>query len=351
MLMTFRWYGEKDPVTLAQIRQIPSVQGIVSALHDLPVGDVWPVQEIRRHKRLIEAAGMKWSVVESVPVHESIKMGDTGRDRYIEQYCQTLRHLSQEGIRTVCYNFMPLFDWLRTSTAFLLPDGSTTLAYNEAEVDESALLRGDLRLPAWNLSEQRDELTSMMHFYRALTKEQLWENLNYFLRAVMPCAKEYGIDMAIHPDDPPWSVLGLPRIIGGRESYERLVAAFDDDCNGICFCSGSLGSNPDNDLSDIIHFMGGKGRIHFVHLRNVLITGPQSFYESGHLSVNGSVDMYHIMKDLYDVGFRGPVRPDHGRMIWGESGNPGYGLFDRALGAMYLSGIGEAIEKGLGATV
>jgi mannonate dehydratase len=345
MQLSFRWFGPSDPVTLQKIRQIPGMKGIVTSLYDVPVGEVWKPEEIAQLKDTVEEAGFRITVIESVPVHEDIKMGLPSRDKYIENYQATLRNLAQAGITTVCYNFMPLFDWLRTSLTYSLPDGSTTLAYNDEEVDETALLSGKLRLPAWNLDTQRDKLIYMLNFYREMTPEQLWENLDYFVKAVMPVAKECGIKMTIHPDDPPWSVLGIPRIIVDHTSLDRLMSLYDDECNGICFCSGSLGANGQNDLPRMVRYFGGMGRIHFVHLRNIKRFAERSFYESGHLSAEGSVDMYELMKALHEVGYSGPVRPDHGRMIWDETGNPGYGLFDRALGAAYLNGLWEAITK------
>jgi mannonate dehydratase len=345
MQLSFRWYGLSDPVTLQHIRQIPGMRGIVTSLYHLPVGEVWSYEEIVELKHRVEESGMYISVIESVPVHEDIKMGLSSRDKYIEVFLTTLKNLARAGLTTVCYNFMPLFDWLRTSLEYRLPDGSTTLAYNDDEVDEQALLSGSLRLPAWNLSDQRDELVRMFNFYRDMSDEQLWSNLDYFIQAVMPVAKELGIKMAIHPDDPPWSVVGIPRIIVDHASLTRLTKLYDDPCNGVCFCSGSLGARADNDLPAMIRDLGNQGRIHFVHLRNVKRTGERSFYESGHLSEEGSVDMFEIMKAMHEVGFSGPVRPDHGRMMWGETGNPGYGLYDRAMGAAYLNGLWEAITK------
>ncbi|WAH36035.1 mannonate dehydratase [Alicyclobacillus dauci] len=345
MKLSFRWYGDTDPVTLEQIRQIPGMQGIVTSLYDVPAGDVWPLDGILRLKTSVEDAGLELTVIESVPVHEDIKMGRSSRDRYIENYQNTLRNLARAGIDTVCYNFMPMFDWLRTSLEYRLPDGSTTLAYKDDEVDEEALLSGRLRLPAWNFSSQRDELMEMYRFYQNMTPEELWANLEYFARAVMPVAKECGQKMTIHPDDPPWPVVGIPRIIVDRASLDRLMSIYDDPSNGICFCSGSLGASAENDLPAMMRHFGRKGRIHFVHLRNVRRTDNKSFYESGHLSRDGSVDMYELMEAMHEAGVTVPVRPDHGRMVWGETGNPGYGLFDRAMGAAYLNGLWEAISK------
>lgn len=345
MQLSFRWYGPNDSVTLSQIRQIPGMQGIVTALHDVPAGQVWPQEDVLRLRGQVEDAGLTLSVIESVPVHEDIKMGLPSRDAYIENYQSSLVNIAAAGIDTVCYNFMPLFDWLRTSLAYALPDGSTTLAYDDAQVSEAALLSGQLNLPAWNLTSDHGELIRILDFYKRVSPEQLWEHLEYFVQAVLPVAKANGIKLVIHPDDPPWSVVGIPRIIVDEPSVERFLKLYDAPCHGLCFCSGSFGASEANDLPAMIRRFGSMGRIHFVHLRNVKRTGPHSFYESGHLSAEGSLDMHALMSALSDIGYEGPVRPDHGRMVWGESGKPGYGLYDRALGATYLSGLWEGIGK------
>ncbi|MCL6548414.1 MAG: mannonate dehydratase [Alicyclobacillus sp.] len=345
MQLSFRWYGPTDSITLDKIRQIPGMKGIVTALYEIPPGEVWPYDQVAELKGRVEDAGMTITVVESVPVHEDVKMGLDTRDRYIENYVASLENIARCGIQTVCYNFMPLFDWLRTTLEYRLPDGSLTLAYFDEEVDPDAVFSGRLRLPAWNLDTDRERLERMLDFYRRLSPEQLWENLAYFLEAVVPTASRLGIQLAIHPDDPPWSVAGIPRIIVNHQSFRRLISLCDDPANGVCFCSGSLGASEDNNLPVILRDLGERGRLHFVHLRNVKRVGPRSFYESGHLTADGSVDMYELMCVLQEVGYNGPVRPDHGRMIWGETGKPGYGLYDRALGAAYLNGLWEAVSR------
>ncbi|MCL6443245.1 MAG: mannonate dehydratase [Alicyclobacillus sp.] len=345
MKLSFRWYGHDDPVTLANIRQIPGIKGIVSAVYDIPVGEVWPIERIEQLKRDIEAYGLELSVIESVPVHEDIKLGRPTRDQYLENFCKTLRNLASCGIRVVCYNFMPLFDWVRTSLRYELPDGSNTLAYDDVMVDGLNLLAPDKPLPAWNTSYGKDEVAELYAIYREMPEETLWENLRCFVEAVMPTAEACGIRMAIHPDDPPWPVLGLPRIVTNQANLERLLRMYRGQNHGLCLCAGSLGSAAENDVPAMARQFGSAGRIHFVHLRNVRRTGPKSFYESGHLSADGSVDMYAVVKTLADTGFDGPVRPDHGRMVWGETGNPGYGLFDRAMGAAYINGLWEAATK------
>lgn len=340
MYMTFRWYGARDPVTLQQIRQIPVVEGIVTALYDVPAGLLWDEEQIDALKRDIEAAGLRFAVVESLPVHEDIKLGRPSREALIETYAENVRRLARAGVEVICYNFMPLFDWFRTDLAMPLPDGSTALSY------EHALLAGiddpfSFDLPAWLPVEQPEALKEA---YRTTGEAALWDNLAYFLERVVPIAEEAGLRLGLHPDDPPWSIYGLPRIITDEAALARVLALVDSPANGLTFCTGSLGANPANDLPRMIRRFGA--RIHFAHCRNVRLTGAQSFHESAHPSACGSVDMAAVMRAYRDVGFTGPMRPDHGRMIWDETGIPGYGLYDRALGAMYLSGLWEGFSNG-----
>lgn len=346
MELTFRWYGDDDPVTLDEIRQIPGMKGIVSAIYDIPVGEIWPLEKIRELKEKIEAKGLELTVIESVPVHEDIKLGLDSRDKYISNYQQTLRNLGKAGIKVVCYNFMPVFDWTRSELDYELEDGSNALIYKEETVQKMDPLSGELELPGWDTSYSKEGLRELMEMYHELDEEDLWANLKYFLEKVIPTAEEAEIKMAIHPDDPPWSIFGLPRIITNKENLERFIKLVDSPNNGLTLCTGSLGVDPNNNIPELVRYFGAKGRIHFAHLRNIKITGEKGFEESAHLSESGSLDMYEIMKAYYEVGFEGPLRPDHGRMIWGETGRPGYGLYDRALGAVYLNGIWEALEKG-----
>ena len=343
MEMTFRWYGDDDPVTLEKIRQIPGMTGIVSAIYDVPVGEVWPEEKIKELKEKVENAGLKLSVIESVPVHEDIKMGTGDRDRYIENYCQTLRNLSKFGIDCVCYNFMPVFDWTRSDLAHELPDGSNALVYYKDQVAHMDPVKGDLTLPGWDASYTKDSLARLLESYSKITEEDMWNNLKYFLDRVIKVAEEVHIKMAIHPDDPPWSIFGLPRIITNKKNLERFLKLYDSKYNGLTLCSGSLGVTDSNDVVDMIYSFSD--RIHFAHVRNVKITEEGSFEESAHLSCCGSLDIVKIMKAYHDTGFTGYVRPDHGRMIWGETGRPGYGLYDRALGVTYINGIWETLEK------
>lgn len=345
MKMTFRWYGPDDPVTLCKIRQIPRMTGIVSAVYTVPVGEVWPQEDIQRLKKAAEENGLAFEVVESVPVHEDIKLGAAGSERLIENYCENIRRLGKAGVKCICYNFMPVFDWLRSELARELPDGSRALAYDNEAVLRLNPLELELSLPGWDESYTREELRKLMACYSEVDEETLWRNLERFLKQVIPVCEEYGVKMAIHPDDPPWPVFGLPRIITGEKSYDRLFNLVKSKANGITLCFGSLGANPCNDLEGLIRKYGPEGRIHFVHARNIRLTGERSFEESAHPTGCGSLDMYALLKALVETGFTGYMRPDHGRMIWGEQGRPGYGLFDRALGAVYLTGLWEGIER------
>ena len=305
-------------------------------------------------KQEVEAAGLTIAGIESVNIHDAIKIGSPDREHYIENYITTLERLGQEGIRMVCYNFMPVFDWTRTELARKREDGSTVLAYTQSAVDaiepekmfES--IAGDMNgtvMPGWE-PERMAKVKELFELYKDVDDEKLFENLKYFLERIMPTCDKYDINMAIHPDDPAWSVFGLPRIIINKDNKKnilRMMEMVDNPHNGITFCSGSYGTNLENNLPDMIRSL--KGRIHFAHVRNLRFNTPTDFEEAAHLSDDGSFDMYEIMKALYDIGFEGPIRPDHGRMIWGEVAMPGYGLYDRALGATYLNGLWEAITK------
>ncbi|TBW41159.1 mannonate dehydratase [Siculibacillus lacustris] len=344
MKMTFRWYGKDDPVTLDNIRQIPGMTGVVSAVYDVPVGEVWPPERIRALVDEVHAHGLALEVIESVPVHEDIKLGKPSRDRLIANYGETLRNLAAYGIKVVCYNFMPMFDWTRTTLDMKLPDGSSTLAFDAAAIEKIDPKQG-IRLPGWDASYTPDELRDLLAEYAHVDEAKLRDNLAYFLRGVIPVAKEVGIAMAIHPDDPPRPIFGLPRIVKNREDLARILDVVDDPANGLTLCSGSLGSDVGNDVAALVREFGGRGRIHFAHLRNVKVDASGSFHETGHRSADGSLDMAEIVRAYHDTGFTGYVRPDHGRMIWGETGRPGYGLYDRALGAVYLAGLWEGIDK------
>jgi len=335
--MTFRWFGRADPIPLAHIRQIPGVQGVVSALYDVPVGDTWPKSRLEQLQDDIADAGLRLAVVESIPVHEDIKLGRPTRDRLIANYCESVRAMGELGVRVLCYNFMPVFDWMRTDLAMRLPDGSTALAY-----DDAALTRMDVDLPGWATSYTAGELRGLLAAYGDMDAERLWDHFAYFLERVVPVAEQAGVRMAIHPDDPPWSIFGLPRIICRGADLERLVKLVDRPANGVTFCTGSLGALPENDLPAMVRRLGS--RIHFAHCRNVRVTGERKFHETPHPS--GDVSLADVLRAFRDTGFAGPMRPDHGRMIWGEQGRAGYGLYDRALGATYLEGLWEGLAGG-----
>ncbi|MDO4623232.1 MAG: mannonate dehydratase [Eubacteriales bacterium] len=352
MEMTLRWYGSKfDTVTLEQIRQIPGVTGVITTLYDTQPGEVWSIERIREMKKEVAVAGLRVAGIESVNVHDAIKTGAPERDQYIDNYIETLENLGKEDIHLVCYNFMPVFDWTRTELARVRPDGSTVLAYTQEAVDaldpEKMFdsISGDMNgsvMPGWE-PERMAKVKELFEMYKDIDDEKLFENLKYFLERIMPVCDKYDINMAIHPDDPAWSVFGLPRIIINKKNIQRMMKMVDNPHNGVTFCSGSYGTNLENDLPDMIRSL--KGRIHFAHVRNLKFHSPTNFEEAAHLSSDGSFDMYEIVRALYEIGFDGPIRPDHGRMIWGEKAMPGYGLYDRALGAAYINGLWEAVEK------
>ncbi|MEP6857846.1 MAG: mannonate dehydratase [Gemmatimonadales bacterium] len=345
-MITFRWFGQRDPIPLTYIRQIPAVRGIVGALFDIPVGEPWPLERIAALRDEVERHDMSLAVVESIPVHEDIKLGRPTRDVLIDNYCESVRNMGRAGVPVLCYNFMPVFDWTRTDLARRLDDGSTALAFDETALAKIDLSRGTADLPGWATAYTADQLKKLLAAYSSVSEDKLWENFAYFLERVVPVAASSGVRMALHPDDPPWSIFRLPRIIVDGAALERVTSIVDNPANGITFCAGSLAADPKNDLASIIRGLGAKGRIHFAHCRNIKRTGIHSFQETAHPSGIGDIDMRAVLSALNDTGFAGPIRSDHGRMIWGEEGQPGYGLHDRALGAMYLHGLWEGITGG-----
>lgn len=346
MKLTFRWYGEKDSIPLEYISQIPNMSGVVTAVYDEPVGGVWKDSSLASLKAAAGRHGLKMEVIESIPVHEDIKMGTGKRDLYIENYCKNLEAVARAGVKCVCYNFMPVFDWLRTDMYHKNADGSTSLSYSYD--DFVKIDPNNLHLPGWDESYGADELQGLLKAYRNISHEQLFDNLVYFLKRVIPVCERTGVVMAIHPDDPPWDVFGLPRIVSCESDLDRMFAAVPSVHNGLTLCSGSFGAGRKNDLVRMAAKYASQNRVHFVHLRNVLYTDDKdSFCETGHFSGGGSLDMAAIVKALVENGFDGYVRPDHGRNIFGENGKPGYGLYDRALGAAYINGLFEATEKNI----
>ena len=353
--MTLRWYGEgNDSVTLEQIRQIPGVAGVITALHDIPAGEAWTYEDVMKRKQEVEAKGLKLCGVESINVHEDIKIGLPTRDKLIEDYCKSLEAVGKAGIHLVCYNFMPVFDWTRTDLAMPLEDGSTALAYDSSIIDgidasemfdriEKA--SGGFVMPGWE-PNRRDEIMDLFDKYKDVTADKLRENFKYFLDGIIPTCEEVGVKMACHPDDPGWPIFGLPRITHDQAGFDRMVKLHDSPCNTLCLCTGSLGSNVQNDIPAMVRHFGEMNRIGCLHVRNIKHLGSdRRFRESSHLSSDGDLDMYEIMKAAYETCPDTYIRPDHGRMIWDEIGRPGYGLYDRALGIAYLNGLWEAIDK------
>ena len=346
MKLSFRWYGDSDPVTLEYISQIPAVRSVVSAVYDVKPGEVWPQESLEAMTRACKRAGLVFDVVESIPVHEDIKLGRGGVDKYLDAYCENIRRCAKHGVKCVTYNFMPVFDWTRTQLDKKAADGSTSLVMYWDQMRGLDPLKDDIHLPGWDSSYTQNEVRELIAAYVALGREGLWKNLEKFLKKVIPVAEECGVQMAIHPDDPPYPIFGLPRIITCEENLDRLLKLYDSPANSLCLCTGSLGCAASNDVVAMVKKYAALDRIAFMHIRNVKILDDGSFEERAHPSSCGSLDIYEIVRALVDEGFDGYVRPDHGRMIWGESGKPGYGLFDRALGAAYINGLFEAYEKG-----
>ncbi|MBR6898482.1 MAG: mannonate dehydratase [Lachnospiraceae bacterium] len=349
MKMSFRWYGHgNDSISLADIKQIPGVDEIVWALHRKLPGEVWDVSEIQKAAEEISSYGFGLSVVESVNVCDEIKTAGPCRDLYIENYLKTLKNLSLFGVKVVCYNFMPVFDWTRTDLFHPLADGSNALFYEKARIKQdpeemAAYIVSGARgytMPGWE-PERLADLKRLFRIYKEIDKEALWDNLKYFLEALMPVCHECDIKMAIHPDDPPWDIFGLPRLITDERSIDRLLSMVDDPYNCLTLCTGSLGASPENDVAAIAK--KHCDRIPFAHIRNVKRYENGDFSEVSHRDCDGDVGILRVIKALYDGGFDGFVRPDHGRHIWGEICRPGYGLYDRALGAMYILGAFEML--------
>ena len=321
MHMSLRWFGSKyDSVSLEKIRQIPGVEGVITTLYDIPAGQVWPKERIKALKDEVEASGLKVLGIESVNVHDAIKIGSDERDKYIANYIESLENLGSEGITTVCYNFMPVFDWTRTDLAKMRSDGTTVLAYDQKVVDsidpqtffdQTNSNSNGFAMPGWE-PERLAKVKELFEAYQGVSEEKLFENLIYFLKAIQPTCEKWGIKMAIHPDDPAWPVFGLPRIITSKEKIMKVMKAVDAPFNGLTFCAGSFGTNPKNDLPGIIRSL--PGRIHFAHIRNLHHFEPGCL-RTAHLSSDGSFDLYGNRERLWiDISvFEGPEEPDHGR--------------------------------------
>ena len=354
MQMGWRWYGEgNDKISLSDIKQIPGVTSIVWALHDKMPGEVWEIDEIAEVQKQLDVYGFNMDVVESVNVHDDIKIGLPTRDCYIENYKQTIKNLSQFGVKVICYNFMPIFDWTRTDLFHPVGDGSTALYYEKSRIKEDPkemaeyILSnlGGMTFPGWE-PERLARLDELFAAYAHVTKEQLWGNLKYFLEAIIPTCRKCDIKMAIHMDDPPWDIFGLPRLLTNAENIERFLTMVDDEYNCLTLCSGSLNADANNDVAAIIR--KHCNRIAFAHIRNVKHFENGDFQEASHRDCDGDTRILDILKAYHDCGYEGYIRPDHGRHLWDEKpGNvrPGYGLYDRALGVMYMLGVWDMLDK------